>query len=138
MSIELHASYLAGAWEAAADDPYVLSIVTYALHRADHPQKDAAFRQLDSFKTHSADYRHVQKEEFPNQLLPGKQPNLPKRKIHKPYSLNLSHFLLLKPVQPGVVGDAAGGLREGEPVDADAQLGQHRDHLLRPHEPPPA
>ena len=52
-------SYLAGAWEAAADDPYVLSIVTYALHRADHPQKDAAFRQLDSFKTHSADYRHV-------------------------------------------------------------------------------
>ena len=60
MSIELHLSYLAGAWEAAADDPYVLSIVTYALHRADHPQKDAAFRQLDSFKTHSADYRHVQ------------------------------------------------------------------------------
>ena len=48
-------SYLAGAWESA-EDPYVLSVVTYALHRADHPQKDAAFRQLDSFKTHSADY----------------------------------------------------------------------------------
>ena len=48
-------SYLANAWEAT-DDPYVLSIVTYVLHRADHPQKDAAFRQLDSFKTHNADY----------------------------------------------------------------------------------
>ena len=48
-------SYLASAWQSA-EDPYVLAIVTYALHRADHPQKDAAFRQLDSFKTHSADY----------------------------------------------------------------------------------
>ena len=48
-------SYLASAWEST-DDPYVLSIVTYVLHRADHPQKDAAFRQLDSFKTHNADY----------------------------------------------------------------------------------
>ena len=40
-------SYLAEAW-GDLEDPYVLSIICYVLHLADHPQKDSIFAVLDS------------------------------------------------------------------------------------------
>ena len=43
-------NYIAERWESidAEQDTYTLAIVTYALHQANHPQKDGAFRLLDS------------------------------------------------------------------------------------------
>jgi CD109 antigen len=52
-------SYLASAWEDIVDDPYVLSIVTYVLHRADHPQKDDAFALLNSISSHDEGNKNV-------------------------------------------------------------------------------
>ena len=43
-------NYIAERWKDidAEQDTYTLAIVTYALHLSNHPQKDAAFRLLDS------------------------------------------------------------------------------------------
>lgn len=43
-------NYIAERWGSidAEQDTYTLSIVTYALHQANHPQKIGAFRLLDS------------------------------------------------------------------------------------------
>ena len=43
-------NYIAERWKDldAEEDTYTLAIVTYALHLSNHPQKDAAFRLLDS------------------------------------------------------------------------------------------
>ena len=43
-------NYIAERWESidAEQDTYTLAIVTYALHQSNHPQKDGAFRLLDS------------------------------------------------------------------------------------------
>ena len=43
-------NYIAERWESidAEQDTYTLAIVTHALHQANHPQKDGAFRLLDS------------------------------------------------------------------------------------------
>ncbi len=41
-------SYLAETWRDL-DEPFTLSLATYVLHLADHPQKDTAFQLLESF-----------------------------------------------------------------------------------------
>ena len=52
-------NYIAERWESidAEQDTYTLSIVTYALHLANHPQKDKAFRLLDSVAQSDKDGR---------------------------------------------------------------------------------
>ncbi len=52
-------SYLASSWDAVEDDPYVLSIVAYALHRADHPQKDDVYKLLNTLSSHNDDHSSV-------------------------------------------------------------------------------
>ena len=46
--------YIALNWETI-EDPYLLSIVTYALHKAIHPSKDPAFAALDGLSTETKD-----------------------------------------------------------------------------------
>ena len=43
-------NFIAERWESidAEQDTYTLAIVTYALHQANHPSKDGAYRLLDS------------------------------------------------------------------------------------------
>ena len=46
-------NYIAEQWKniEPKEDPFSLAIVTYALHQSLHPQKDEAFRTLDSIAT---------------------------------------------------------------------------------------
>merc|ERR1712004_891522 len=41
-------------------DPYTLAIVTYAFHRASHPEKDEALRRLDSLATIKDEFKYWQ------------------------------------------------------------------------------
>jgi CD109 antigen len=91
--------YIALNWETL-EDPYYLSVVTYALHRALHPSKDPSFAAFDKFSTETKD-----KKWWP-MLLPEDWKRNPRSERPNTLMIETAGYALLTLAARGSISDA--------------------------------
>jgi len=91
--------YLALNWESV-EDPYHLSIVTYALHKALHPSKDPAWAALEPLSSETKEYKWWQME------LPDDWAENPRSKERNTINIETTSYALLILADRGSISDA--------------------------------
>jgi len=91
--------YVAGNWKTIKD-PYDLSLVTYTLHKAVHPDKDVAWKQLEGLAQEEKDKKWWMTE------IPDVEANNPWHQVPNTETIEMTSYALLSLTERGGISDA--------------------------------